>query len=201
MPYLNMSDLSHSCPSNWNLVVIASGKRGCDRASGGCNSDFFSYSLVCGRVNAYQKGTPGTFNCGWDRPGSVSLTHESAGSCQHIWTFVEALYEMINSQYVVCECWSILSFPGPSKCLLLLVTTTSVTPEPDYDSGMLYEDDPLWDGQGCGTNSACCQFNSPPCFCTTLPQSTTNNLELRICLNQGMSDEDAVIHLVDVYVK
>ena len=72
-------------------------------------------------------------------------------------------------------------------------------PDPGFAGGeTLYEDDPLWDGKGCGSTSACCRFNNPPWFCTTLPQPTTDDLELRICLGQAVADEDAVISLVDI---
>ena len=33
---------------------------------------------------------------------------------------------------------------------------------------------------GCSGGSSCCQFNNPPWFCKTLPQST-DDLEIRIC--------------------
>ena len=56
-----------------------------------------SYSRVCGRLIGYQKGSTrngvpipsleGTYIDG------VSLTHGTAGSRQHIWTFVAAVYE------------------------------------------------------------------------------------------------------------
>ncbi len=36
---------------------------------------------------------------------------------------------------------------------------------------ILYSEDPLWDGQGCGLTSSCCQFNSPPWFCKKLATS------------------------------
>ena len=60
--YLNMSDPNQQCPSNWNLTT--SPVRGCGRSSAGshtCDSVFYpvhgrTYSSVCGRVLAYQKG-------------------------------------------------------------------------------------------------------------------------------------------------
>ena len=60
--YLNMSDPSPRCPSNWTLVTTPI--RGCGRlstaASLTCTSVFYTvgghtYSSVCGRVHAYQK--------------------------------------------------------------------------------------------------------------------------------------------------
>ena len=64
---------------------------------------------------------------------------------------------------------------------------------------VFYPDDPLWDGQGCGSNSTCCEFNNPPWFCKQLPQPTTDDIELRLCGNQ--SDEDTPIEQVEIYIR
>ena len=70
-------------------------------------------------------------------------------------------------------------------------------PGPEFTSNTVYTDDPLWDGEGCGPTSTCCEFNNPPWFCTTLPQPTTDNIEVRICLNNE-AFEDVIISLLDV---
>ena len=61
--------------------------------------------------------------------------------------------------------------------------------------------DPLWDGQGCGSASSCCTFCSPPWFNVQLPSSTTDNIEVRICSNQGHNNEGTPIQLLELYVK
>ena len=38
--------------------------------------------------------------------------------------------------------------------------------------------DPLWDGQGCGSNSSCCTFNSPPWFNAQLSPPTNDDIEV-----------------------
>ncbi len=60
--------------------------------------------------------------------------------------------------------------------------------------------DPLWDGQGC-TVSACCTFNSPPWFSVSLATPTNDNLEVRICGDEGTANEDVYIEIVELYVK
>ena len=52
-----------------------------------------------------------------------------------------------------------------------------------------FSGDPLWDGAGCDRGS-CCQFNSPPWFCKDLPHPTSEDIELRLCLNEASDDED-----------
>ena len=48
--------------------------------------------------------------------------------------------------------------------------------------------------------STCCQFNNPPWFCKDLPQPTTDDIELRLCINEAV-DEDIILKLAEVYVQ
>ena len=125
--YLNMTDPTQQCPPNWSLVTTP--VRGCGRgsaSSGVCKSATFpsngrSYSRVCERVNAYQRGTTDAFdssirgafdvqNPGLEDPyiDGVSLTHGPSGSRQHIWSFASALYEtdpgISITQHFLCPC-------------------------------------------------------------------------------------------------
>ena len=68
----------------------------------------------------------------------------------------------------------------------------------NWNGDHLYSDDPLWDGQGCGSTSTCCEFNNPPWFCKQLPQPTTDDIELRIC---NTDVDDTPIEIVEMYVR
>ena len=64
--YLNMTDPTSTCPSGWQLTGYS--ERTCGRASSGagiCDSATFpvdrSYTKLCGRVKAYQWGSPDAF--------------------------------------------------------------------------------------------------------------------------------------------
>ncbi len=65
--YLNMSDPTATCPSSWTLH---SSPRGCGRTGPNgftCDSTIFpaggvSYSSVCGRILAYQRGSTDAFS-------------------------------------------------------------------------------------------------------------------------------------------
>ena len=113
--YLNMSDLTQTCPPAWEL--IATPRRSCARPSDAslysCYSAMLStqgiqYSQVCGRIIGYQKGQPQAFfNSGWrtidDRyVDGVSLTYGSPR--QHIWTFANALQEAQGYSQSKCPC-------------------------------------------------------------------------------------------------
>ena len=77
----------------------------------------------------------------------------------------------------------------------------SGTNEADENILQDYPDDPLWDGEGCEGANTCCQFNNPPWFCKQLPQPTTDDIELRICSNYIISNEDTPIERVEIYVQ
>ena len=64
-----------------------------------------------------------------------------------------------------------------------------------------YNSDPLWDGAGCGTQNSCCSFNSPPWFYKQLPQTTTDDIEMRVCRDEGRDNEDIAVEIVELYVQ
>ena len=216
--FLNMTDLTQQCPTNWRLIT--SPVRACGRSSTGyrtCDSAIFtsngrSYSHVCGRIIGYQKGGVDAFygsnilNLGLEGAyiDGISLTHGAAGSRQHIWSFVSALYET-DSFYQTswnCPCTNInINWPHqvPSFVDNNYFCDTG-NPGPGYITTAVYSDDPLWNGQGCGPTNTCCEFNNPPWFCTTLPQPTSNDIELRICFTEPHSDEDTLVSLIDLHI-
>ena len=66
---------------------------------------------------------------------------------------------------------------------------------------VFYADDPLWNGQGCGSTSTCCSFNNPPWFCKQLLQPTTDDIELRLCGDESIGNEDIPLEIVEMYIK
>ena len=209
---LNMTNPTHHCPQGFRTVT--SPKRLCGRQSGpGCVSTTFPvhgirYQKVCGRVTGYQYFSTDAFapyhnNRHITIDGTyidgVSITH-GHNHRKHIWSFAAAIDEIHSNSYV-CPCTKTDA-----------VYTGAIPPfvGQDYfcDTGSryhyqdrIYTHDPLWDGRGCGAISTCCSFNSPPWFCKQLPQPTTDNIELRLCSDQGTSNEGALIELVELYVQ
>ena len=221
--YLNMSDPNHSCPSNWNLVTTP--VRGCGRVSStgaSCDSAIFqvtnhTYSKVCGQINAFQRGISGAFynsivssarNLERSYVSGVSLTHGQAGSRQHIWTFAGSINEdPLNPNLTLnhkCSCtdantawnYEVPSYVGSDYFCETGKKTALV-----QSNDMIYVDDPLWNGRGCGPASTCCSFNSPPWFCKSLPQPTSDDLEIRLCYTSAAQYEDKLISLIDIYVQ
>ena len=212
---LNMTDPDEVCPSS--LSMLTSPVRGCGQqsASAGCDAVLFNivpvkgYSEVCGRILAYQRGTPDAFHPFIERGQNtidsayvdgVSLTHGPAGSRQHIWTFAAAALEQYRNLRILCPCitsswpYQVPAFIGSNYFC------ETGNPSGAISYSAFYRDDPLWDGEGCGSNSTCCQFNDPPWFQTELPQATRDGVELRLCLDTSI-DEDIIINLIEIYVK
>ena len=207
---LDMTNSSTQCPSGLRQRTDPN-LRTCikNSDSGGCSSVTFStsntFSRVCGKIKAYQIGNlnafyPPTSNIDNHYVDGISLTHGRPR--QHIWTFAAATNAVSISPVHKCSCFDIN-------------IASSVTPPPafvgnDYfcDAGttrymnfILYSDDPLWDGAGCGSRSTCCTFNNPPWFYKQLSQPTSDDIEMRVCRNEAASDEDIAIEIIDIYIQ
>ena len=223
---LNMADAGTTCPANWTLHEGL--VRGCGRKTDyffTCDSVLLpvtmSYSLICGRIYAYQKGDSLAFLYSVDfRPtlgvdgiehpyvSGLSLTHGEVGQRKHVWTFAGADHETesysnnASLSYSHCPCidpaltwpFQIPSYVGDSYFCDTGARTS-------ISSNTLYMDDPLWDGEGCGGASTCCSFNSPPWFCQHLNYHTSDDLELRLCSSWESGSEDKLISLVEIYIK
>jgi hypothetical protein len=84
---------------------------------------------------------------------------------------------------------------------LLEITTTvnrAIQQAHAADAYHLYSTDPLWDGQQC-ENQCCSNGKSPPWFSMELPNPTTDDIEVRICIGQPSYD-DIVIQIIELYV-
>jgi phage gp36-like protein len=202
---LDMTNSSHQCPRGLRQRTY-SNKRTCVRDSDppGCSpvtisSATVEYSKVCGKIIAYQFGSPDGFSrrtVSIDLPyvEGVSLTHGRPR--QHVWT--------LAASHGACH---------HCKCLCTNTVLSQAFPAfvgSDYfcDTGsgsgwqfIFYGSDPLWDGAGCRPLNTCCSFNNPPWFYKQLPQPTTDDVEMRVCRNSPSHNEDVAIESVEIYVQ
>ena len=192
----------------------------CGRGSpgAGCISAVYStygisYSHVCGRVIGYEHTSPDAFRLVASQTledsyvDGVSLTHGSPGARQHIWTFACGLFETYNPIFhptLYCPC-----VQGTTNYIPTYVGNDyfceSGNPGTALFTNVLYGNDPLWDGQGCGS-PPCCELSSPPgvtapWFCKQLPQATTDDIEVRICRDEGTTSEDTPVELIELYIR
>ena len=213
---LDMTDRNQNCPDGFRLVLnnTTPPLRTCGRPGpAGCVSTTYptygvEYSRVCGRVIGYQnKTTDGFAPYYFNRAvtiddvyvDGVSLTHGQSPR-QHIWTFANAIDE-VNSNRWVCPCTrSDVAYTGAVPPFIAQDYFCE-TGSRQYHESIFYPDDPVWDGQGCGSNSTCCEFNNPPWFCKQLSQPTTDDIELRLCGDEETENEDIVLQLVEIYIR
>jgi len=67
--------------------------------------------------------------------------------------------------------------------------------------GALFTSDPLWDGAGCGSENNCCYDAGMPWFFRQFPTTTTGDIEVRICSDQGFSNEAVAVEQIQLYVQ
>ena len=212
--YLNMSDPSQQCPSVWQEITTphrVCGRRSIIASVGSCEGLTYStgseqYDQVCGRIIGYQIGSPDAFVFPRRSIDSyyidgISVTHGSPR--QHIWSFAGGLDED-SSVDSAASCPCVTGSTAISRIPLFVgqnyFCETGITS--GHVGGYFYPNgDPLWDGQGCGSNSSCCTFNLPPWFNVTLSSPTTDDIEVRICGDEGIRNEDTPIQLIELYVK
>lgn len=209
--FLNMSNPTHNCPSPW--MSKTSPRRTCGiskSSSTSCSSITLqtpgaAYTEVCGRIVAYQDGLPEGYDFdirSIEHPylDGISLTHGPVNSRQHIWSFITTAGEVgrFHSK-LLCDCSNGNSWPHSTPLIgSSYFCDTGNHADSRVDS--LYDTDPLWDGQGCGLNSTCCQFNNPPWFHTSLQAPTNDDLEVRNC--QALFDGyDTLVELIEIYIQ
>ena len=217
---INMTDSNASCPIG---LTRSSNLLGCSRVSHStmtCDSVTYRvgenyYSQVCGRVLGYQIGATDAFRNVYEYHRSsidqsyvdgVSLTHGPPGSRQHIWTFAAARHEQDTQPRPAWNCRCINpahSWPYQEPAFVGNNYFCDTGNEGTNYSGdrAVYSQDLLWDGEGCGSESTCCDFNHPPWFRTTLPQATNDDIEFRLCHGDLYRYEEIVLTIIELYIK
>ena len=214
---INMTKPNSSCPPGLKTVEVG-GKKLCGRGTTGrgCSSVFFNtsgiqYSKVCGSIRGYQYSSPNAFYWFTRNPkftiddiyvDGVVLTYSGDDNKRrHLWTFVGAIDEVArNGAPFACECTNINdkseivvpSFVGNNY---FCETGSRNT----FEYKKYYLDDPLWDGKGCGPSDTCCDRGD--LFCTTLEEPTFSDIELRICGNEDLNNEDTPLDKIELYIQ
>ena len=203
---LNMSEPGATCPpgltlQNYNNIDHSL----CGRSSSGCASTFFStyglnYTKVCGKVRGYQFGHIDAFGTGTNNIDShyvdgISITYGSDPR-QHIWTYAGGDSEF-NIGGGNCPCNS-----GSNAVVPTFVGNDYYCESGPGNSGILYVEDFLWDGQQCnGIESTCCTNPNMPWFLKTLNEETNDDIELRDCSNYNPISEENPLDIIEIYIK
>ena len=213
LAYLDMSDATQNCTSGFEPYQ-SEGVRACGRPvtnSGSCVSVQFpsngiSYSQICGRVTGYQYYSSDAFNVehinNINAPyvDGVSITRGSPR--QHVWTMANDPTDSYNNNpQWMCPCVS-----GSTQTVPSFVGSHYFCESGNNASTwtqILYTSDPLWDGQGCGSiESSCCNVPGIPWFHRDYGSNTTTDyIELRVCGDEGTSNEDSPVGFYEIYIK
>ena len=202
--HLNMTDSSSQCPDGFRVETVNS-VRFCIRntSSAGCGSILFethglTYSEVCGFVRGYAYFKPdGFINCTTENilcVDGIIITYGAALS--HLWTYVANYQESgpfscFNTTQQDCAGANTEFFYTNYYC-----ESGATVIREDW-----YTDDPLWDGEGCGKEGACCVGNGQPWFHTPIPAPTIADIQARVCTDENASDENIGVERVELYVR
>ena len=220
--YLNMSEPGATCPPGLTLRQFNNIDHDlCGRPMS--SSTFYlahglHYSKVCGQLRGYQFHAPDGFpplqasnaipnidNCNTYVDG-VTITYGS-NPRKHIWSYACGVGETVDGN----------DFFRPYICPCNSDSSGTYVPEwvgSDYycESGLhssqshhkvLYFNDPLWDGQQCnGNEGPCCTNPKMPWFIKALNETTTEDIELRMCGSENpFNNEDTPLDIIELYIR
>ena len=169
------------------------------------NGDGIRYSKVCGQARGYQYYTPNGFGHGINSINSayvdgVAITYSSPR--QHLWTYAVGLSADDNyggGRYN-CPCATPAGLDPPVFVRQDYYCESGITGR-WQDNRRIALDDPLWDGDGCGPDNSCCNQTGLPWFYRNLPQKVEDDIEVRLCANQGIADEEIYLELLEIFVQ
>ena len=210
--YVNMSQSGATCPQGLTQTTL-SGLTLCGRSGPlECQSTVFStlglnYSQVCGQLRGYQYGSPDAFQTYYDNSSKtidnlyvdgVSITYGSP-SRKHIWTYANGQYLGI-AQHIICPCNNNSLKVNPPYVGSDYYCETGDNDKICCES-ILYPNDPLWDGQQCpGEEAPCCTHPNMPWFNKALSETTTEDIELRVCGDEPTTNEDTPLQVIELFV-
>ena len=204
--HLNMSEPAASCPATFRQIETPA--KLCGRLTTPCSSVIFPtdgihYSKVCGQARGYQFYSISAFGETSNNINSVyvegmSITHGNPR--QHIWTYATGLSDDYNNGVHNCPCARNPGRAPPDFVRQDYYCESGITGRWQDNNRIAYED-PLWDGDGCSAGNHCCDRTGMPWFYRNLPQKVGDDIEVRLCANQGLADEDTYVDLLEIYVQ
>ena len=131
----------------------------------------------------------------------ISLGHRSWNHQRtHIWSFASGLFNgtaVDGNPQTRCPCDPGNPYGSPPFVGDDYFCDSVATADSWNDGFRFFPDNALWDGQD--LLNQCYGLNNPPWFYKTLPEPTTKEIELTLCLNTGEYGNIA-IQLLEIYV-
>ena len=195
------------CPKGWDKVT-ANRIDVCRPPSDsvGCYPTMFSvhnvsYGRICGKVEGYQKGaTDGLREASIDSIYVDGISITIGNPRKHVWTYAAGLSDdHKQNQADNCPC---AKYPGraPPAFVGNHYYCESGNTGP-YNLATFHTDDPLWDGSGCLSGNNCCTNTDQPWFFRQMVMRRHDDIEARMCSDQGFPDENAVVEKIQLYVQ
>ena len=200
---INITENDTQCPGNLTkqedsntcgVEIVAFSLPHCSSVNFSINS--IRYSKVCGKIKAFPIGSLEAFHgilhsIDHAYVDGISLTYGHPR--QHIWTLAAGTSE------------SNVSCPCTNNCQANSTTLPPSFVGKDYfcDIGSEDRSNPLWNGDSYVAMSTYSSSNSPspPWFYRDLPHTTTEDIEMRVCVDEGRSNEDIAIETIEIYVQ
>ena len=169
------------CPENFVNKSILNYGDACFPNSQDCTSILYpthkiKYSKVCGVIKGVGVGSPdgfSNFDINDNYVNGVSITRGDQGSRHHIWTFVA---KHRSSGGRSCDCSrNKPAFVSNNYHCMEVVSTNE--------------------------NRVCTCRDCQNLFQVSLPQDTTDNIEVRVCTDQHSNDEQIGVRTTELYVQ
>jgi len=199
------------CPKEWNKMT-ANNIVMCRSPSNnaGCYSTRFpvynvSYSKICGKIKAYQKGSDDAFS---NSLSSIDAAYVDGISItlgnprKHVWTYAVGLSDDLDTYQGGihnCPCAKYQGKAPPSFVGTNYYCESGNTGK--YSLSQYYTEDPLWDGSGCLANNNCCANTDQPWFFRQMVTKAQDDIEARICTNENFANEAVLVEQMQLYVQ
>ena len=210
--HVNMSQSGASCPQGLTQKTDSEiGLTLCGQSATGCQGTLFSalglrYSRVCGQLRGYQRAAPNAFGpfhtskktamLNQTYVDGASITYDTAVP-KHIWTYATGYSLTQDTSGCPCNSGSTIQVPPYVGSDYYCETGNNA----NVIATKVFFNDPLWDGQQCdGVEAPCCTHPNMPWFTKTLGETTTEDIQLRLCNNEGISEEETLLQLITLYV-
>ena len=199
----------NDCPHGWrkdtysgvSFCRVVSDSRSCSSANFSTNGT--SYQRVCGRARGYQKGETDAFFA-YHIQGQTTIDGYYADGLlitynnprKHIWTYAVGLRDNKAYNYN-CPCAAGGGVASPP-----FVGTNYYCESGAINSYSGYHlNDPLWDGYDCHSSTKCCTNPTLPWFYQQLSETTTSDIEARICNWLPFSLGSTLIDQLELYIQ
>ena len=207
--HLDTKDMT-GCPEPLSAVNVSDTKTLCTRsAKTNCSSVLYPsygypYSHVCGKARGFSFGSTDGFARVPKNPKGIDHAYVDGISITHgtprkmLWTYTAGLSEDgEGAPQHSCPC-SAKEVPAPPSFIGSDYHCESAIRGEAVKKW--YLDDPLWDGEGCPEGNSCCAKSGLPWFCQTLPMESTDDVEVRICLDESPEEENIGIEELEIFL-